>query len=175
MAMGDTLDRARNYLAKMPPAIAGQGGHNTTMDAAVVLVRGFALSKPDALELLQEYNSRCQPPWRRAELEHKIRSAENGPAQGTPPPMGYLLGDDDHEWKRGARRQRQQDPPKPPPLDWRSTARTARSADPASWPPAWREELEERVAIMEIEGGLDPDDARHQAIEAIRARYAGRA
>lgn len=169
------LDRARSYIAKMPAAITGQGGHAATMAVAVELVRGFALSKADALELLQEYNGRCQPPWKRAELEHKIRSAENGPAGGTAPPMGYRLGDDDHGWKRGDRRQRQQDPPRPPLLDWRSTAKTAIPADPTSWPPAWREELEERAAIMEIEGGLDADAARHQAIEAIRARYAGRA
>jgi len=158
------LDNARAYLAKMPAAIAGQGGHDAIMEAAVVLVRGFALSKADALELLQEYNRRCSPPWKRAELEHKIKSAAKGPAKGTAPPMGYLLD-------KGTRG-RQHNPP--PPRDWRASATHKLPPDPADWPPAWREDLEERAAIMAHDGQLNREDAERRAAEIVRANYTRR-
>jgi len=70
------LRRAEAYLDKMPGAISGQGGHNATYTAATALVHGFGLSEPTALRLLEErYNLRCQPPWTRRELEHKVREA----------------------------------------------------------------------------------------------------
>jgi hypothetical protein len=56
------VDRARAYLAAMPPAIAGQNGHGQTFVAACALVNGFALEPETALALLREYNSRCIPP-----------------------------------------------------------------------------------------------------------------
>jgi primase-polymerase (primpol)-like protein len=37
------VERARKYVAKLPPAISGQGGHNATFHAACVLVLGFCL------------------------------------------------------------------------------------------------------------------------------------
>ena len=162
--MDDTLTRARNYLAKMPAAIAGQGGHNTTMDAAVVLVRGFALSKSDALALLQEYNARCQPAWKLSDLEHKIRDVAKGPASGTKPPDGYLLAS-------GARRLAA---PSKPPRDWRASATHKLPPAPADWPPPWREALEERAAIMEHEGGLSRSESERRADGIVRADYAGR-
>ena len=39
--------RAELWLAKVPPAISGSGGHNTTYTAAVGLVHGFGLSEGD--------------------------------------------------------------------------------------------------------------------------------
>jgi hypothetical protein len=69
-------ERARKYLAAMPAAISGSGGHNATLRAAAALVRGFALELDDALAILvQDYNVRCQPPWTLPELRHKVRSA----------------------------------------------------------------------------------------------------
>ena len=50
------VERARKYLAKVPPAISGQGGHDQTFHAACVLVLGFALDRGAALELLHEWN-----------------------------------------------------------------------------------------------------------------------
>ncbi|QIF00068.1 hypothetical protein [Roseimicrobium sp. ORNL1] len=69
------LDRAIAYLAKMPPAISGQGGHVATFKAAVVLVKGFALSEAEALPILQGWNVLCDPPWTERELRQKLRSA----------------------------------------------------------------------------------------------------
>jgi hypothetical protein len=72
----------------MPPAIAGRGGHAATLAAALALVRGFSLPPTLALQiLLAHYNPRCQPPWARPELEHKIATAERSERVG----RGYLL------------------------------------------------------------------------------------
>ena len=60
----DLERRALAYLAKLPPAISGQGGHPATYAAATALVHGFGLDSELALSiLLQEYNPRCEPPW----------------------------------------------------------------------------------------------------------------
>lgn len=73
---GARLDRARRYLARMPGAISGSGGHRATFAAALAMVRGFALEPDDALRLLLEvHNPLCEPAWSRRELEHKVRQA----------------------------------------------------------------------------------------------------
>jgi hypothetical protein len=69
------VERARAYTAKMPPAISGQGGHEATFRVALALVKGFALDTGTALDLLREYNSRCDPAWSEKELVHKIEDA----------------------------------------------------------------------------------------------------
>lgn len=69
-------ERARAYLAHVPPAISGQGGHTATFKAACALVNGFALSPAEALPLLSEWNAGCQPPWTEAELTHKLNNAD---------------------------------------------------------------------------------------------------
>jgi hypothetical protein len=84
------LDRARRYVAKCPPAVSGQSGHNATFHVAALLVQGFALGEADALVLLREFNQRCAPPWGESDLIHKIKSAANTVHSL---PRGYLLGD----------------------------------------------------------------------------------
>ena len=69
------LERARRYLARLPPAVAGQGGDAQTYRAACVLVIDFGLDDADALTLLREWNARCQPPWTEADLRTKLRNA----------------------------------------------------------------------------------------------------
>lgn len=70
------VQRASAYLAAMPPAISGQGGHSRTYAAATALVHGFGLSQPTATRLLKdEYNSRCEPPWSDTDLLHKVSDA----------------------------------------------------------------------------------------------------
>jgi hypothetical protein len=75
-AKSQILKRARAYVAKLDPAISGQGGHDKTFHAACVLVLGFALSVDEAMPLLREYSDRCQPPWSEHELRHKLQSAD---------------------------------------------------------------------------------------------------
>jgi hypothetical protein len=73
----DLVARAERYLAAMPPAISGQGGHEATMRAAIAMVQGFELAPSVALDLLlRAFNPRCDPSWSRRELEHKVKSAE---------------------------------------------------------------------------------------------------
>jgi hypothetical protein len=80
------MDRARAYVARMDAAVSGGGGHDATFRVACVLVEGFSLGYGDAMEVMREYNNRCDPPWSDRELEHKVRSAEG--KIGNP---GYLL------------------------------------------------------------------------------------
>ncbi len=71
----DVAGRARRYLQAVPPAIAGQRGDLHTFRVCCRLVRGFALTDADALEVLIEWNARCQPPWSERELIDKLRRA----------------------------------------------------------------------------------------------------
>ena len=67
--------RARAYLAKLPPAVAGQGGHAATFAAACRLVE-FGLNYEAALPLLCDWNAaHCQPPWGEGDLRHKLADA----------------------------------------------------------------------------------------------------
>lgn len=79
--------RARAYVDKMPAAISGQGGHEATFRVAVALARGFALPENTVLSILQEYNQRCEPPWKPHELKHKAKDACEKSTLG----CGYLL------------------------------------------------------------------------------------
>lgn len=79
--------RARAYVARMPTAISGEGGHSRTFAVACVAIRGFILPIDVARRILQEYNSRCRPPWSEREVEHKLTQAETR-AQVE---WGYLL------------------------------------------------------------------------------------
>jgi hypothetical protein len=81
------LKRARRYLAALPPAIAGSHGDLHTFRVCCRLVRGFALDDGEALVLLQEWNTRCQPPWTDRELAQKIASARRYGRE----PIGGLL------------------------------------------------------------------------------------
>jgi len=90
MARPTITERARAYVAAMPAAISGSGGHNATFAVACVLVKGFSLSIDQARPLLQEYNQRCDPPWSEKQIEHKLRQADT---TADPQPRGYLVGD----------------------------------------------------------------------------------
>jgi len=68
------VERCRAYLAKLPPAISGEGGHDTTFHAACELFR-FGLSIADSATMLGEYNERSVPSWSGPELQHKLADA----------------------------------------------------------------------------------------------------
>jgi hypothetical protein len=93
-ARADVEERARKYVAKMDPAIAGQKGHRATWDVALVLMRGFSLTEDRAYAVLCEYNTRCDPPWSERELRHKL----DGAAKSEKVPRGFLLDRPD-EWR----------------------------------------------------------------------------
>ncbi len=86
--------RAVAYIAKMPEAVSGSGGHGATWAVALVLARGFGLSADTTFRILRdEYNHRCAPPWTERELSHKADSAAQAGL-----PLGYLL-DSGREWR----------------------------------------------------------------------------
>ena len=109
----------------MDAAVAGSGGHDATFAVACALVHGFALGEGDAMSLMQEYNSRCAPPWSERELAYKLRSAANSnSSKGS----GYLLGENRKpgtgnlkpEWKPL---------PKPEPVEFDPAALAALAGD----------------------------------------------
>lgn len=82
------VERARRYLAKIPGAVAGSGGHTQTFNAVAHTMIGFDLDTDTTLLIVsQEYNLRCSPPWSERELLHKIRSV----AERCTRERGYLL------------------------------------------------------------------------------------
>jgi hypothetical protein len=81
------VDRARRYLARVPPAIAGEHGDVHTFRVCCRLVRGFALDDREALNVLTDWNSLCRPPWTEHELRDKIRRARR---YGREPVAGLL-------------------------------------------------------------------------------------
>ena len=63
-------------------------GHTATFLVAIALIHGVDLGPDTALQFLQRYNERCQPPWTEKELRHKLASADNLHSRK---PRGYLL------------------------------------------------------------------------------------
>lgn len=84
---GGSAQRARVYLARVPPAVAGNHGDLHTFQTCCRIVRGFALDDDQAFTVLAEWNARCQPPWTERELYQKIRSARRNGRE----PIGGLL------------------------------------------------------------------------------------
>ena len=83
----NSVERARRYLAAVPPAVAGQGGDLRTFRVCCRLVRGFALTHDVALQLLADWNARCDPPWTDRELTAKLEHAQRYGRE----PVGGLL------------------------------------------------------------------------------------
>jgi hypothetical protein len=83
----DAMERARRYLARVPPAIAGEHGDVHTYRVCCRLARGFALEDDLALAVLAEWNSRCRPPWQEHELREKLQRARR---YGREPIAGLL-------------------------------------------------------------------------------------
>lgn len=90
MTAKDRISGARAYLAKLPAAVSGQGGHPATYRAASILAHGFDLPYDDAWALLNEWNrSHCSPPWSEKDLRHKLNDAYVRPHDR---PKGWLKG-----------------------------------------------------------------------------------
>ena len=85
----DPLARARRFLARAPPAIAGQHGDGHTFRICCRLIRGFGLSDDETLAVLGDWNARCRPPWSDADLLGKVSHARR---YGREPVGGLLTG-----------------------------------------------------------------------------------
>lgn len=88
------VERASKYVEKMPAAVSGDNGHAKTYHVACVLLKGFELSTSQAMDVLKEYNARCDPPWSDYELQHKIDDAAKASGQS-----GYLRNAKPERWE----------------------------------------------------------------------------
>jgi hypothetical protein len=66
------MHRASAYVARVDPAIQGQGGDEHTFKLCCRLKRGFDLTDGESLEVLAPWNARCVPPWTERELFEKV-------------------------------------------------------------------------------------------------------
>ena len=87
-------ERIAKYLAAVPPAISGAGGHNQTFSVACSLYNGWNLSEEDTLAWLKVYNERCEPKWSDKELAHKAADAARSAYDK---PRGHLIGEQEKE------------------------------------------------------------------------------
>lgn len=69
------IERARRYLAAIPPAVAGHHGDVATFRVCCRLARGFALDDVEAMAVLEQWNAKCEPPWSERELRAKLHGA----------------------------------------------------------------------------------------------------
>lgn len=103
------FERARAYVAKMPPAIQGSDGSGALWNVARKCIQDFGLSSGETASIIAEYNGRCVPPWSKSEIDHKIRDAERAhtanpiqdrppPGVSSPPPVGHAPA---VSWKAG--------------------------------------------------------------------------
>lgn len=85
------VDRARRYLAKVPPTVCGTSScHDRTFDTARILVFGFDLPLDVARGLLVEWCAGSKHVWTDSELDHKIKDADGLPFDK---PRGWLLNE----------------------------------------------------------------------------------
>lgn len=82
------VNRARQFLRSVEPAVSGQHGDLRTFRVCCRVVRGFGLSDREAMEVLDEWNTRCAPPWSERDLLEKVRNARRYGRE----PIGALLG-----------------------------------------------------------------------------------
>ena len=85
----DILERARRYIAAIPPAVAGQRGDTTTYRVCCRLVRGVNLEEDEAFAVLTDWNRACEPPWSEHDLRAKLQAARR---HGREPVGALLLG-----------------------------------------------------------------------------------
>ena len=89
---GDAVRRAAAYVAAMPPAVAGERGHDRLMAATRQVYDGFDLDRAEAKKIIvNNFNTTCIPPWSDREIEHKLDEVEKVPGQR---PRGWLLDAD---------------------------------------------------------------------------------
>jgi hypothetical protein len=84
-----TIERARRYVAKLPPAVSGQRGRAALWTAVCACVHGFELDPRDAEQVIREYNRTCVPPYDDHEITATCWRAARRPDKLKP--RGYLL------------------------------------------------------------------------------------
>ncbi len=90
-------ERARKYVAAMPPSVSGSGGHEALFNCVRALIHGFGFTPHEARPFVNDFNGRCDPAWSEGEINHKLRSVDGLNAKF---PRGYLRREND--WKPSA-------------------------------------------------------------------------
>ncbi len=70
------IAKARRYLAGVPPAVQYQQGDDLLYRICAYLKRDCGLTDDQALEVLQDWNRACSPPWPESDLRTKLSNAE---------------------------------------------------------------------------------------------------
>jgi predicted P-loop ATPase len=78
---------ATRYLEHCEPAIQGDHGDDRTYQVCCAVTNDYDLSPSDALDVLRQWNARCQPPW----PEHELLTKLEGTARGANGPRGSKL------------------------------------------------------------------------------------
>jgi hypothetical protein len=71
----DPARRAAAYIARMGPAVEGQGGDNHAFRVAAALVNDFALPDSEAQRLFESWCDTCLPPWPERDIRRLLKSA----------------------------------------------------------------------------------------------------
>lgn len=66
------VERCRQYMSRVGPAIEGDGGDKTTMITAMI-GGDFDLSDDEFWPIFQDWNTTCHPPWNEADLMDKLK------------------------------------------------------------------------------------------------------
>lgn len=152
--------RAGAYVARMPPAISGQGGHDKLWNVACVVVRGFMVAPEHAMSIARDYSARCVPPWNERDLQHKLEDAGRRSVLN----WGYLLLP---QQDAGDGAQPRDDWPEPVPLD-RSHAGTKMPLDALS---PW---LRDIVAAIARAYQVPPEFPALYALAIVSGTLAGK-
>jgi hypothetical protein len=72
---GDVSRRLQAWLAKRPPAVSGQHGHDHTFATALNVLRLADGDVDAAFAALRVWNLTCQPPWSERDLARKLQQA----------------------------------------------------------------------------------------------------
>lgn len=75
MKEADSYEAGRSTVMKMKRSIQGKGGHKQLFKVASVLTKGYGYSDEVSLNILQEWNEECIPPWNTKELMRAINSS----------------------------------------------------------------------------------------------------
>ena len=75
MSSRRVLGRAAAYISRCPVSIQGQNGSAALCRVCNALTHGFCLDESEAMEVIQDWNDICMPPWSEVELEYAIRNS----------------------------------------------------------------------------------------------------
>lgn len=150
-------ERARIFVQKARPSIAGQGGHDALFAVACALAVGFGgpggLSDADAWELISEYNAtNCAPHWSDKDLLRKLDQARK---RAKPGEIGKLLNADRDDYT-GPRSPVSQPAPQ-------SRSKPSTNAPPRGQPSANQSQRTPRTPLFEVRRfgeGAKPRTAR---------------